>query len=71
MSRSTSPRRRKGGNAPPIVPGLCWYTRKNQYTSRRAARDHLRRLLAMGGDPNRLNIYKCWACATWHVGHKR
>lgn len=70
MSRSNSPRRRHGANAPTIHPGVCPATRKYQYTSRRVARDHLRRLVAHGGDAKRLNVYKCLVCRCWHVGHR-
>lgn len=69
LSRSNSPRRRRGPSAPPIHSGLCPVTGKYRYTSRRLARDHRRRLVAEG-DTRPVSVYKCRGCETWHVGHR-
>ncbi|MET9339228.1 hypothetical protein [Nonomuraea sp. NPDC003804] len=43
---------------------------KHRHPSRRQARAHLRSLVGAGQRRELLNVYKCWFCDAWHVGHR-
>lgn len=43
---------------------------KRRHGTARAAEGHMRELVdRRGASPDRLNVYRCKHCGTWHVGH--
>ena len=50
-----------------LIDRMCG--RKRRHKTEKEARKHMEALPTVPGE--RMNVYKCWICQHWHVGHAK
>ncbi len=70
MPHSQSHHRADSRSAPRIKKLLkCEKTGKARHPSQESAVLHVAHLQAQGTAGFGMKVYRCWNCASWHVGH--